>query len=249
MQAVVYDLATDKMTKIGEPGDVVLASFDRTGKGLVIINADRKAKTGEMFVTRLEKIKLRQLSLWGLPRGACPTADVMAVLLPPEADRRADGKRPAPKMVLLDLAKDKVLADVPLREKNRKLHHYCPQWTGDGRYLYYIGVDREPAVNGHMRRKTESRIWDRVKKQLAGEVPATIPIGPGPTATTMVLSPFPVTLGAKPIVHDAKADTTWTVDGPAIRLIASQGTYILYAKKGDDGEETLYRGQISLSTK
>jgi hypothetical protein len=65
----------------------------------------------------------------------------------------------------------------------------------------------------------------------------------------MVLCPFPVTPGAKPIVHDAKADTTWTVDGPAIRMIASQGKYILYAKKGDDGKETLYRGKISLPAK
>jgi hypothetical protein len=242
------------MTKIGETADVALASFDRTGKGLVIINADKKAETGKMFVTPLEKIKLQQLGLWGLPRGACPTADVMAVLIPPTAAQRPDGKRPKPKMVLLDLVKDKVLASVPLRERNTKLDDYCPQWTGDGRYFYYIGVDREPAANGQMRRKTESRIWDRVKGQSVGEVPATVPIGPGPTATTMVLSPYSaVTSGSgdKPVVHDAKADTLWTVDGPAIRLIASQGKYIIYAKKGDDGKGTLYlyRGKISLSTK
>jgi hypothetical protein len=251
MQAVVYDLATDKMTKIGEAAYVALASFDRTGKGLVIINADKKAEMGKMFVTPLEKIKLRQLCLWGLPRGACPTADVMAVLLPPKEDPRSDGRRPtpAPKMVLLDLAKDKVLADVPLREGNTKLHDYCPQWTGDGRYLYYTSEAHEPEANGHMRNKIESRVWDREKKQLTFEVPATIPIGPGPTPTTMVLSSYPVTPVDKPVVHDAKADTTWTVNGPAIRLITSQGKYILYAKKGDDGKETLYRGKISLSTK
>jgi hypothetical protein len=249
MQAVVYDLATDKMTKIGETSDVALASFDRTGKGMVIINAEKKAMTGKMFVTPLEKVKLRQLCLWGLPRGGCPTADVMAVLLPPEAGQRADGKRPASKMVLLDLAKDKVLADLPLHESNTMLNDYCPQWTGDGRYLYYTSEAHEPEANGHIRSKTESRVWDRKKKQLAYEVPATIPIGPGPTATTMVLCPYPVTPGAKPIVHDAKADTTWAVDGPAIRMIASQGKYILYSKKGDGGKETLYRGKISLSTK
>jgi hypothetical protein len=249
MQAVVYDLTTDKMTKIGAAGELVLARFDRTGKGLVIINADRKANTGEMFVTPLKKIKLRKLKLWGLPRGICPTADVMAVLLPPERNRLADGRRPGPKMVLLDLAKDKVLLDVPVRRSNLALDGCCPQWTGDGRYLYYVGEYRVPADNGHTRSKTESRVLDREKKQLVGEVPATIPIGPGPTATTMVLIPFPVTPGVQLVVHDAKAGTKWTVGGPAIRLIASQGKYILYAKKGDDGKETLYRGKISLSTK
>ena len=179
-------------------------------------------------------------------------AELSFFMLPPEAMKVVspnDGKSFAPKMVLLDLVKDKVLVDVFAGDGNTKLDDYCPQWTGDGRYLYYIGVDREPDANGHMRSKTESQIWDREKKQLTGDIPATIPIGPGPTATTMVLSPSPVTPDAKPVVHDAKADTTWTVDGPAIRLITSQGKYILYAKKGDDGKETLYRGQISLSTK
>jgi hypothetical protein len=249
MQAVVYDLTTDKMTKIGETADVALASFDRTVKGLVIITGDKKAETGKMFVTPTEKIKLRQLCLWGLPRGACPTADVMAVLLPPTAAQRSEGKRPKPKMVLLDLVKDKVLASVPLREKNTKLDDYCPQWTGDGRYFYYVGVDREPGADGQMRSKTESRIWDRVKRQSASEVPAMVPVGPGPTATTMVLSPYSVTSGGSPVVHDAKADTMRTIDAPAIRLIASQGKYIVYAKKGDDGKETVCRGKISLPTK
>jgi hypothetical protein len=65
----------------------------------------------------------------------------------------------------------------------------------------------------------------------------------------MVLSPYSVTPGGSPVVHDVKADTTWTVDGPAIRLIASQGKYIIYAKTGDNGKETLYRGKISLPAK
>ena len=95
MQAVVYDLATDRITRIGETTDVALASFDRTGKELVIINADQKAETGKMFATPVEKIKLRQLCLWGLPRGSCPTADVMAVLVPPTAQERSADRRPS----------------------------------------------------------------------------------------------------------------------------------------------------------
>ena len=246
MQVALYDLATDKTTRIGETGDVVLASFDRTGKGLVIIAADRKAEDGKMFITPLDKIKLRQLSLWGLPRGICPTGDVVALLLPPDAAARAGGQRPKPEVVLFDLAKDKVVAKLPLRESNTKLDDLCPQWTGDGRYLYYLGIDRDEQTGDG---KCESRIWDRAKGKSVPEVPGTIPIGPGPTATTMVLAPYASAGGDKPVVHDAKADKMWAVDGPAIRLIASQGRYVVYAKKGDDGKETVYRGRISLPAK
>lgn len=249
MQAVVYDLATDKMTAFGEADDVALASFDRTGKALVIINADKNAKTGKMFITPLEKIKLRQFCLWGLPRGACPTADVMAVLLPPTAEQRAAGRRPKPKMVLFSMAKNEILATLPLHEGNTKADDFCPQWTGDGRYLYYLDKEQEPADDGRTRIKIESRIWDRVKGQLAEAVPGTIPIGPGPTTGTMVLCRYSSAGAGQPVVHDASAGTIWTVDGPEIRLIASEGKYIVYARKGDDGKETIYRGKLSLPKK
>jgi len=249
MQAVLYDLATDEMTKVGETADVALASFDRTGEGLVMIVADKKAESGKMLVTPVAKIKLRQFSLWGLPRGLCPTADVMALLIPPSAAEREAGQRPKAKMVLFDLGEDKVLASVPLRESNTSLDDHCPQWTGDGRYLYYVGVDREPTDKGGTRRKYESRIWDRAKGEAVSEVPGLVPIGPGPTAGTMLLAPYASAAGDKPVVHDAKADTMWTVDGPAIRVITSEGKYVVYTRKGDEGKETVYRGRIVLPAK
>ena len=243
MQAVVYDLATDKTTMIGKTAAYVEASFDRTGKGLVIYTLD---KEGKLFVTPVEKIKLRQLSLSGQPRGYCPTSDALVVLRPPTGPH-PPGARPDRKMLLLDPAKDAILASLPMgKHYAGLLGNTCPQWTGDGRYLYLIGMDR---VHGPRRWEFESRIWDLKKGKLVGKGPATVPIGPGPTATTMVLRPYPPTIGDKPVVHDVKANTTWTIDSPTIRLIASQGKYVLYAKKGDDGKETLYRGKISLPAK
>ncbi len=202
---------------------------------------------GKLFVTPAEKIKFRQLSLSGQPRGYCPTSDELVVLLPPTGPH-PDDARPDRKMLLLDLARDEVIASLPIGK--HYMSHTSPQWTGDGRYLYFLGMNYNPKARGRVPRYTfESRIWDRAKGKLAGKGPATVPIGPGPTATTMVLIQ-PTRIGYhKPVVHDIKADTTWTVDSPTIRLIASQGKYVLYAKKGDDGKETLYRGQISLSAK
>ncbi len=244
MQAVVYDLAADKMTKVGPAADVVLATFDRTGKGLVMIGADMKATSGKMYVTPLATIKLRQFGLWGVPRGICPTADVMGLILPPDPEARDAGQRPRPELGLFDLAKGKMAVKLPLREHNTKLDDYCPQWTPDGRYLYYIGVDREPRASGSTRRKYESRIWDRVKGQSVPEVPGMVPVGPGPTATTMVLAPYRT--DGKLTVHDAKADTSWTVDGPEARAIGSEGKYVLYVRRDDEGKDVVCRGQIKL---
>lgn len=244
MQAVLYDLATDKATKIGLSADIVLASFDRTGKGLVLITADKEAAEGKMYVTPVDPIKLRPFGLWGVPRGICPAVDVMGLLLPPTAEARAAGKRPQPEMGLFDLAKGKMMLKLPVREHNTKLDDYCPQWTADGRYLYYIGVDREPRPGGGTRRKYESRIWDRVKSQSLPEVPGVVPVGPGPTAGTMVLAPYRTV--DKLMVHDAKVDKAWPVDGPALRPIGSEGKYILYVRSGKEGKDVLCRGQIKL---
>jgi len=241
MQAILYDLATDKITKVGAPAPVVVASFDRTGKALVLISADVMAQSGTMYTTPADKVKLRQLGLWGLPRGICPTADVLALLLPP---KREPGGRRKNTLVLFDLAKDKIAASLPVREGNTKLDDYCPHWTVDGRYLYYVGVDREPKDDGSTESKYESRIWDRIKGELAPEVPGMIPLGPGPTATTMVLCSYETR--DKLAVHDAAGGKTWTVAAPALRPIGSEGRYILYVKPGKDGKDVLCRGRITL---
>lgn len=244
MQAVLYDLATDKVTKVGASAPVVVASFDRTGKGLVLVSADAAARSGKMCTTPADKVKLRQLSLWGLPRGTCPAADVLALLLPPKREPGGERKH---KLVLFDLGKDKIAASLPVRDRNTKLDDYTPQWTADGRYLYYVGVDREPADDGSTRSKYESRIWDRIKGKLAPEVAGMIPVGPGPTGTTMVLCTYQTR--DKLAVHDAAADKTWTVAGPSLRPIGSEGKYVLFIKTGKDGKEVLCRGRIALPGK
>ena len=169
MQAVVYDLFTDKTTKVGPTAMLVMASFDRTGKGLVLAAMDRPGRDCRMYATPVDKITLRQFGLRGIPRGICPAADVMAVRQLPGSVVDKTGKRLGHRIGLLDLVKGKMVADLPLREGNN-IDDYGPQWTPSGRHFYYVGRDREPDKHAGTRSKYESRIWDRVKGQPAPEL-------------------------------------------------------------------------------
>jgi len=239
MQAVLYDIAKDKVTKLDVTDDVVIPTFDRTGKGLIIMAATGEAKTGKMYTTPADEIKLRQLALWGLPRSTCPTADVIPLALPPKPD--ADGRRGKPEFVLYDLANDKTAVKLPIGERNTMLDDYNPQWTADGRYLYYVDVKM---VEGG-RRATLTRIWDRKAGKLAGEIENAVAVGPGPTETTMVLPPYERTSNLK--IHDAATGKTWKLasDQP-IRLTGATSKYILYTRHNEKRETILCRARIAL---
>ena len=242
MQAVIYELATDKITRIGPIASLVMASFDRTGKGLVLAAMDRPRRDCKLYVTPIDKIKLREFDLRGIPRGICPTADVMALrMLPSMVGQMMVGHR----IVLFDLVKGKMVVDLPLRERNN-IDSYGPQWTADGRYFYYVGAERKSGKNVTTRGMDmkESRIWDRVNGKALPTIPYMLPVGPGPTATTMVLVPHGKR--DKLVVHDAQADKAWLAAGPEVKPICSEGKYIVYVKRDKEGKDVLYRGQIKL---
>ncbi|MCP4374723.1 MAG: hypothetical protein GY794_00875 [bacterium] len=235
MQAVIYDLATGKITKkIGPTAMLVMTSFDRTGNGLVLGAMNRPGEC-KMYFTPVDKIKLRELDLKGLPRGICPMANVMAVRQFPGM---VGGKRVGHRMGLFDLVTGKMGVYLPLRERN-SIDDYGPHWTVDGRHLYYVGTDRQRDRN-----MKESRIWDRTGGKELASIPYMLPVGPGPTATTMILTPHPKR--NKLVVHDALAGKTWPVTGAKIKPICSEGKYIIYVKRNKEGKDVLYRGQIKL---
>ncbi|MBL7133497.1 MAG: hypothetical protein ISS78_05315 [Phycisphaerae bacterium] len=238
LQPAFYDIAKDKVTKLDVTDEIVLPTFDRTGKGLIIIAATEKARTGKMYTTPADKIKLKECGTWGLPRSTCPTADVIPLLLPPKRD--ADGRRGKWEFVLYDLANDKIAAKLPMDERNTMLDDYNPQWTADGRYLYYVDVKMAEAGG---RRVTFTRIWDRKEGKLAGEIEKAVAIGPGPTKTTMVLSRRRM---SSLMIHDAASGKTWQLaSGQPIRPASVTSKYILYVKFNGE-ERTLCRARIAL---
>ena len=239
MQPAFYDIAKDKITKLDVTNDVVIPTFDRTGKGLIIIAATEQARTGKMYTTPADQIKLRQLALWGLPRSTCPTADVIPLVLPPKRD--ADGRKKSD-FVLYDLTNDKIAARLPIHERNTKLDDYNPQWTADGRYLYYVDVK---VAEGGNRRVMLTRIWDRKAGKLAGEIEDAVAVGPGPTKTTMVLDRYGGISSLK--IHDAASGKTWKLASEhPIRLTGATGKYILYIRPNEKREKILCRARIAL---
>ena len=227
MEAVVYDIAKGRKTSLPIKGDMVFPTFDRTGKGLVVMTANRAVKTGKLYTTALENVKLKEYSRWGFPRSLCPTADVLPMLLPPEG-----GSRPTFKFVLYDLAKDEQIAEPPLHERNTKLDDYNPQWTANGRYLCYVDLKVESA-DGRERRKLITRIWDRVEGKEYGIVDGSIPVGPGPGKTTIVLVEGRRILR----LHDVASGKSWPLGDEGMRVIAAQGKYMIYARSKEAGDK------------
>ena len=237
MHSVVYDIASGKLTKLPVIDTAVLAKFDRTGKGLIIMSMSGGAeRKGKLLTTPLDKPKLRQLGKWGFPRGVCPGADVLALLLPPEqgAKRRVN-------FILYDLKADKQIAELPTHEQNTKLDDYCPQWTSDGRYLYYMDVKYD--MQGERReRKLLTRIWDRTKGREAGIVVDVVPIGPGPGKSTMVVAKDRGR--AQMFLHDAATSASHSLGKDTMNAIAGEGKYLLYADKPADGKSGIYMAEI-----
>ena len=241
LQAILYDLATDKITKIDVQASVVLSTFDRTGKRLIILKVDRETGTGNLFTTSADKIDLKACSCWGLPRSVCPTADILPLVVLPS--RKTPGERSRMTFVAFDLNSDKVLCTLPTHERNTKLDDYNPQWTADGRLLYYVDVEMAPG-NGGQRRKGLSRIWDRTSGKVVGRVENAVAIGPVATKTAMLLvSHGP---GKQLIVHDHAAGKQWKLSAESVRPINVQGKYILYAQTDKNKKQTLYRARVQL---
>ena len=236
MQAVVYDIASGKLTKLPVNESAVLATFDRTGKGLIIMSMSMGEWEGKLLTTPLAK--LRHLGKWGLPRGVCPTGDALALLLPPEreAKRRIN-------FILYDLKADKQIAELPTHEKNTKLDDYCSQWTSDGRYLYYMDVKYDFLPEGRGQREVLTRIWDRTKGREVGIVADVLPIGPGPGKSTMVVAKG--RRGSKQMfLHDAATGDSHPLGKETMTAIAAEGKYLLYADKPADGKSGMYMAEI-----
>jgi hypothetical protein len=243
MQAMIYDLATDKTTRIGPEAMLVMASFNRTGKGLVLATMNMRTHLCDLYTTPTDKVKLRKFDLQCMPRIICPTADILALRLPPS---RANGKWVKYRIGLCDLATGKLAAELPPLPRGNGIDDYGPQWTADGRYFYYVVRDRHfgKRTIETPSEKKESRIWDRTKARALPTIHNMLPVGPGPTATTMVITPYPKR--DKVMIHDAAAGKTWTIADADLKPVCSEGKYIIYVKPDKQGRKILYRGQIKL---
>ena len=262
-QLAIYDIPEDKLIRLGLTGQRLVASFDQTGGRLIVCTVERRREDLGVYVTPADKLKLKKLNIWGLPLIACPVADVIPLVLPSSRRGVRTTREPAPpELVLYDLKEEKVIAALPTRHADTlDLEQRSPQWTADGRFLYYIDVAPGPAGDRRKQRSRLSRIWDRKSNKLYQAVPNLVAIGPGPTSTTMMLTSHDMGQGLA--IHDPASHTAWMVQGewirvtgalgsivsysgPAVRPVSVQGNYVLYVRQIGSREWGVCRGRIEL---
>ena len=242
MTPAIFTIATGKIDNLPIQDSVVVPTFDRTGKRAIVFSMNKEMRNGKLSVTPLDKIKLTTMSVLGLPWGLCPTADIMPLM--PVPIPGPDGKRGPQGLVLYDLKTDKQVAKLTLDNKRSSPEDDpAPRWTPDGRYLYYSDVKAETSPQGESTRKRFTRVWDRTKKKEVGILDELMPVGPGPTATTVLL----VKKDRRGLIlHDAVSGKTWPF-GDAMTVITARGRYVVYAKEAQgDAKAGLYIATIAL---
>jgi hypothetical protein len=240
MRVGLYDIASGKVDRLDVKGSVVFPSYDGSGKKLILLSMDIRAMSGTLYVTPADKIDLKPLNQWGLPRSPCPTADLMPLLLPPKRDGPGDMG-----VLLYDLKADAAKYKLFLNERGTKMDDYNPQWTADGRYLYYVDM-KEEGDDESRTRKMFTRVWNVKENKEAGIVDGAVAIGPGPRKTSMVLTA--IRSGGpeqrQVLLHDAARSVTWPLADGRIRPISTQAGRLVYVRMGDDGTETVCVAEI-----
>ncbi len=249
MYPVIYDIATGKTTKLDVKDEIVIAGFDRTGKSILVLNWSDRGKTGSLQMTPVGETNFRMLSVAGLPRGLCPTADIMAMIVMPKpgADGRLDRNV---NLILFDLKADRKIVDLS-EQDSPMLIRFKPAWTADGRYLYYAEMQRsQPNGDSSSKgseRKLITRVWDAKKNQEVALLDGLVPIGTGPGKTTVILTGATSRRKMTGIVlHDAKSNTQHLLRDDDVRLISASSGSVIYAKKAEDGKEPIYSARIVL---
>lgn len=253
MEVLLYDVGAGKIKKTRIKGGMAFAKFDRTGKRLIA--AQGSGRAWGLYTADLDKFKLKPIGVQGFPSGVCPGADVVCIWQPPKRigrpTPRSRPKRGPQRLFLYDLKAGKEIANLRVHERNSKLDDWETQWTANGRYLYYYDVMEDPAATpaDGRRKKTQPivRIWDRVANKPAGTIGDAIPVGPGPTGTTMVLGKWGADRGGGIILHDAKTGVDWPLAGAGVHLVHAWGKRIAYMKRAADGTETAYVAEIVLT--
>jgi len=242
MQLGSYELATGKLKELDLIGPVVFPSYDAAGKNLIVF-AMFMAKGGpdlalsKIVISPSDKIDFKKIGIMGMPRSPCPVGDILPVLLPPN---RQDPNAPRKSgFVLYDTKADKQLLMLPIQSGN-KLDDYNPQWTTDGRYLYYVDSENDATSDGKMRRKSITRIWDRKKTVEHAIIENVIPVGPAPGKSAMIL----IYKDRSCKVHNPATAKTSPLLGDGTRLINANGRFLLYVKPDKNGKQSVYRAEM-----
>jgi len=245
----------------GETDDTTLGG---DGRGSAKFTADGEAVLLTVMAGRMEMateiISLmndsvtpsKRLTVPGWVQSVSPVGDVAVFFAPParpvdppESDQPME--RPPMRLILWDLEADQELAEIPTHPRNTGLDDWEPQWTANGRYLYYMDVDEVPAEGeaDRLTYRSVTRIWDRQAGKLAGTVSDAQPVGPGP-GQLMVLAKRS---SGGFLLHDAASGKEYPLGDASEKLIHAYGGKVIYAQESDDSEaEDVFVADIIVPT-
>jgi len=236
MRAVVYDVADDRMSYLEFQAPVVLPCFDRTGKTVYALTCDRKRDPVKLWSADAERLRFRPLAFLGLPRAVCPSADLIAMLVSPPG-----AKAFARKLRLYDTARDRPSSALPMDGPGWNLINTPPRWTSGGRYLYYRDNTLDPLAHF-------ARVYDRETGKSVARLADAIPIGPGPTPTTMVVGKRHSGGAVRELLlHDAASGKLWPLAGRASRPMAAAAGVVLYVAHTSRRGDVLFSARIAAS--
>ena len=254
MQLGVYDIKSGKLDKPDLSGPIIFPTYDAGGGNLIVFVMARgehgpDPAGSKIVVSPVDKIKFRKIGIVGLTRSPCPGTSVMPILLIPPNRDAPDGGRGTPKFVLYDTKSDKQLA-APTVHSGSRLDDYNPQWTADGRFLYYFDTEKDSDPDGGIQDKSIVRVWDRGKNIERAIIEGAIPVGPGPGESTMILLKTMSRLKKKGpgyVIDDPTSSKTVSLGGEGIRILYARGGLIVYVKENADDQEQVFHAEIKLS--
>ena len=247
MQAVVFDSTTSKTKNLSATGSFVTAGYDNTGDRYIVSAIDQ----GEPEKIRLlhadtDLLNWQEHLLAGVPRAISPDIDLV-VLLKASA---VHGRELPTDLLLYNTREREETATLPAFRTMGALSMYAyvfvPQWTVSGQHLHYIDIFGYPDDPRH-----GTTVWQRRSQTVIKQLPNVVPIGPGPTKSSMVLMRVDEVKesGSRVIgivVHDASNNQTWEIPLPDTRILGTHGSHVIYTRKDKADKEAVYMAEIVL---
>jgi len=236
MEAILFDIADDKVSPTGIKGRFAFGRFGRSGKRLIGV------QDSEVFVATLPALERTRLILpdgagRAFPNSVCPTADVFCLY---EVRGVPGERRGRQAIALYDFEAREKIADLPTHEENSQLDDLETQWTRDGRYICYYDL-----ADGPQGRIRGTRVWDCVAGKVKTFLEGTAPMGPG-AADSHILLVRTRKGDHRPILHDASTGRSWELGDASIRLLHGAGGKVAYIKTGPDDKKTVCVAEIPL---
>jgi len=221
----LYDIQANTLARLDLTDDIILPNF--LGNGILVVQWQIRATSGSLHWIKRVGAEPARLQTAGVALAAHPSKpQVLAMML-----KAVEGEGPPEfSLKLLDVGADKVLANLPLDPQNTKLDDFPPRFTQDGKYAYYVDVQR-----GGDKSKAITRVWNVPEGKPAVDIDQSVPVGPAGEARMVLVRTTRGSREGDVGVHDPAANT-WTSlsDVKGVALWAGDGK-ILYARKRDDG--------------